>query len=229
MQLVFLEKKYIQGGAVEFSFTFDGALSWKPGQYLHIKLPHPKPDDRGEERWFTISSIPSEKRVCIATRIDNEHGSTFKQAMMKLKTGDSVEVSKPEGKFTIDDTHQDYVFVVGGIGITPIRSIMAGLDHSNKAIRAELLYANRDNDTVAFRDELEEFSKKNPSFHITYFYGQNHIDKNSLELVSSKLDSPIYYVSGPVSMVDAIKEILIEMGVDEVRIKLDHFPGYRAV
>lgn len=226
MKLTFKEKVAKQGSVTRFIFIPPKPIIWKPGQYLHYKLPHHNSDDRGDKRWFTISSAPFEKDIWITTRINNDKSSSFKHKLMGLNPGDIIEADGPEGDFIVEDLSKEYVFVAGGIGITPFRSILNQLHHEGKEIRVELLYANRDETNIAFKDELESISYAHPGFNITYFNGDNRIDETALKKVGSKLNDPIYYVSGPEPMVETFKITLETMGIDEAHSKYDYFPGY---
>ena len=229
MQLSLREVIPAEGDVRSFVFASAEPISWVPGQFIHYTLPHKDADQRGDERWFTISSAPHEGDIWITTRINQEYSSSFKQTLMAMKPGDTIEADIPEGDFTVDELTRDYVFVVGGIGITPFLSILKQLAHDGKEIRAELLYANRDEATIPFRSELEAFSRRHPGFKITYFIGDHFIDEAALRSAGAKLNDPLYFVSGPEPMVEAFKTKLEGMGIDEAHSKFDYFPGYDAV
>jgi ferredoxin-NADP reductase len=228
MKLLFVNHFTKPGGVERFVFTPEIPLTWEPGQYMHYTLPHENMDDRGDERWFTISSAPFEHEVWITTRISPDRGSSFKRALLELQPGTTIETDAPEGDFTLDNPTTQSIFVAGGIGVTPFRSIINQLHHDGKPLNIELLYANRDADTIPFKDELEAISKEHENFHITYFIGDNHIDENALREYGAKYDNPTYYVSGPEPMVEAFEATLKEIGIPEDRVKLDFFPGYEA-
>jgi ferredoxin-NADP reductase len=215
-------------GTKTFVFETEEPIAWQAGQYIHYTLHHDNPDSRGDERWFTISSAPHEKTIKITTRISPDAGSSFKKALQALIPGQEIEGEEPEGKFVIDDSSQGAVYVAGGIGITPFYSILKQLDHENKDINAELLYANRNQDDIPYHDELEALSEKHKDFNITYFTGDNKIDEESLKAFGDKSKDPIYYISGPEPMVEAFKSTLEHMGINENHSKFDYFPGYEA-
>ena len=85
-----------EGDVKEFSFQPPESFTWVAGQYMHYVLPH-EADDRGIERWFTISSAPSESDVRITTRINHEHSSSFKDALQQLEIGDEIEAEEHSG------------------------------------------------------------------------------------------------------------------------------------
>lgn len=228
MKLIFKQSKPVISNVKTFVFSPAEPLVWQAGQYIHYVLPHEDADDRGTERWFTISSAPFEEDVCITTRIFDDEASSFKKALSNLTAGHELEVDPPEGGFTISDTSRHYVFIAGGIGITPFRSILKQLDFEGKEVKIDLLYANKTEEDVVFKDELEALSAKHPEFTITYFIGENIIDEVALKQFHSS-DNPYIYISGPEPMVDSVKEKLTGIGFDESQIKLDHFPGYKEI
>lgn len=229
MKLVFKGKQVRQGNVTRFTFRPAEPVTWKPGQYIHYTIPHDNPDDRGIERWFTISSAPFENEIWVTTRINDVRSSSFKQTLLNLEPGEAIETGEPEGDFIVEDLTREYVFVAGGIGITPFRSILNQIHHDGQEIRVELLYANRDENSIAFKDELESLSQAHPGFNITYFNGDHRIDENALKAAGHKLNNPTYYISGPEPMTEAFKVTLDTMGVDQSHAKFDYFPGYESV
>jgi ferredoxin-NADP reductase len=230
MKLTLKEKRHELSNITTFVFAPPEPLSWDPGQFLHYTLPHDSPDDRGIERWFTISSAPFEHNIQITTRLNAERSSTFKTALAALEPGDQIEADAPEGDFVVSDPNRNHIFVAGGIGITPFRSILAQLNHDNQPINVELLYANRDENDIPFKEELESIASTHDNFHITYFIGDQKIDEATLRDFGQKAEDPIYYVSGPEPMSDAFKVVLREtMGLDKPHSRFDAFPGYPGV
>ncbi len=210
-----------------YSFVFhpDQPVTWQAGQYLKYTLPHDNPDERGINHYFTISSAPFEKVIRLTTRFDFEKGSSFKKALFALKIGQTVESKLPSGDFTLTDPDQEYVFIAGGIGITPFHSILLELDHTDKPINVTLLYANR-NDEIVFKDQLDQIANKNSNFKINYVINPSKIDQSSLPKLVTNFQAPIWYVSGPEPMVEKLSEILTDLGVAEDHLKQDFFPGY---
>jgi ferredoxin-NADP reductase len=70
-----------------------------------------------------------------------------------------------DGDFIVSDTKKHYVFIAGGIGITPFRSILKEAAHAGAPLRATLIYANR-NPKVTYRKELESMAKQNRFFDV---------------------------------------------------------------
>ncbi len=228
MKLNLIRKKTETYGIESFIFSYSEPLDWKAGQFLHFVLHHEPTDSRGSDRWFTVASAPFEKEVMITTRLANEKGSSFKAALNALKIGESIEISDIEGDFTVEDPTREYVFVAGGIGVTPFHSILKEADHDGTKLHVTLLYANRDHN-VPYQEELEQFAKNNPHLVIHYITSPKHIDEETFKRLVPDLQKPIFYVSGPEPMVESLGDTLKTLGVAADHIKQDYFPGYTNV
>ena len=225
MKLKLAEKKQETSDVTTFVFSVSEPLTWEGGVYLHYVLHHRPTDDRGSDRWFTISSAPFEKNPTITTRFSGEKSSSFKKKLFAMAIGEEIEVAASEGDFTFDNSAQEHVFIAGGIGITPFRSMLKQLDHDKKPIHVTLLYANRDQDIV-FQQELEAIASRNSDFKIHYIFSPEHIDEKKIREFITDIQKPVFYVSGPEPMVENLGNVLKEMGITENHIKQDWFPGY---
>jgi ferredoxin-NADP reductase len=227
MKLTLIERRVEVPGVESFVLEPEEVLRWNPGQYLHYVLHHEPTDDRGSDRWFTVSSAPFEAHPTITTRFADEKSSSFKKKLFSLTPGKSIEISRVEGDFTVEDASMQYVFIAGGIGITPFHSILKQADHDKVLLNATLLYGNRDEHAV-FKEELENFAKNNPGLSLNYVTAPEKIGEAAIRKSVPDLSKPLFYISGPAPMVFALSDTLKGMGVPETRIKLDDFPGYPA-
>ena len=220
-----LESKHQESlDTVSFRFKSAEIKDWKPGQYLHYTLEHPHPDSRGTERYFTISSAPFEGHIQITTRF-SERSSSFKKALRGMEVGAAIGADGLEGDFVVENPNRRLVFIAGGIGVTPYRSILLAMEDDGTPIDVDLLYANRDED-FPFKDELERLAEKHADLRIHYFAGSNRLDEQTIRASVEDLNAPVFYVSGPAPMVEAFDKLLKAMNVPESRIKTDDFPGY---
>ncbi|MGA2244123.1 MAG: FAD-dependent oxidoreductase [Verrucomicrobiota bacterium] len=228
MKLKLAAKRAESPGVMSFIFKPEQPLVWTAGQFLHYVLNHRATDDRGSDRWFTIASAPFEKHVMLTTRLTSRRGSTFKRALKKLKDGDIIEVSDLDGDFVIKNPQKDYVFIAGGIGITPFRAILMEAAHAGTLLRVRLLYANRGKVVTAYQRDLEDLGRRNPNLRIFYVFRPKHLDEATIREYVPDLRTPQFFVSGPEPMVERISRLLEKMGVVKKHIKLDWFPGYPA-
>ena len=199
-------------------------FSFYPGQYLDIELP--VNDPLGNTRAFTISSSPSEDFLMITTK---KGISQFKKTLYKLKAGDKISASHPAGTFILDET-ESAVFLAGGIGITPFRSIIKYALDQKLSTPITLLYSNSDNNFL-FKKELNQWQKLYPKESFAHPKLKIHYvvtDKDG-RLTSAKLRSivnSIYYLAGPPKMVDDFESMLLNLRVDPTNIRTDRFDGY---
>ena len=195
---------------------------------MNLTLPHENPDDRGVSRFFTIASAPHESRIMITTRIAQEQSSTFKKALMSMEEGQDISALPPQGEFIIEDYSKSYVFIAGGIGITPFRSILFDLDYIKKIKEMEifLIYSNRSNEIV-FKDEFDLLANQNSSFKVRYVISPEAINIEMLRIAVPYYRDKSYYISGPPGMVESFGESLAADNIGDSQINRDFFPGYQ--
>ena len=225
MKVELLEKYHETEDVISFIFKPLEDLKWKAGQFIYYKIPHSDPDSRGAMRHFTIASAPHENNIRLTTRFFKEDGSSFKKALKKLETGSQIDAFSNEGSFTVDNSRDKYIFIAGGIGITPFRSILMDLSYQNKISNIILFYGNRDKNIV-FKDKLEEISAKNPGLKIHYIISPVKIDFEILNREVPDLLDRRCYISGPMKMIKSIERSVIGGGVSPEKIKTDYFSGY---
>jgi len=224
-ELIFVKR--IENAPNVYSFIFQSPenFKWIAGQFIQITFPHDNTDSRGTRRFFSISSAPFEKNVMLTTRIETQNSSSFKKAFFNLKPETIVESTDPKGKLIVSKQDKKIIFVAGGIGITPIRSLILDLDYKNKLSNVDLLYANKDND-VPFRNDLENRKSNNSSFNIYYFISPDHISDETVKKIYGKFPDCRAFLSGPPGMVKSIEDLFISKGMTEENIKTDYFTGY---
>lgn len=228
MLLTFIEKVQNTPDCFSFFFNPSGPVIFKAGQYMNFTLPHDDPDNRGISRFFTIASAPHESRIMVTTRIAQERSSTFKKTLMRIKKGQNILAMPPQGEFIIEDYSKSYVFVAGGIGITPSRAILFDLDYNKKIkeMKIFLLYSNRGNDIV-FKDEFDLLANRNSSFKVRYVISPEVCNIELLRVVVPYYRDKVYFISGPAGMVKSIGESLSADKIPDSQLRYDFFPGYQ--
>ena len=216
-------------------------FNFYPGQYIDIGLP--VEDEFGNTRAFTISSSPTENFLMITPKI----GVTpFKKFMEKLKKEDVITSSHPAGTFTLDES-SPAVFIAGGIGITPFRSMIKYVLDMQISTPITLIYSV--NGEFAFKNELDIWQKQLPNLTILYLdtSREDRLNQGSfLKLYpiplgnavaassaytlypknASSQASLIFYLAGSHSFVDNLENILLNLGIDQTNIRTDRFDGY---
>jgi ferredoxin-NADP reductase len=223
MQLTLIDKEHLVDNIWAFRFQPDQPLDWIPGQFMQVELPHDHPDKEGTKRRFTVSSAPYEGFFQITTRVTQ---SAFKQALSKLAIGDKINLlEKPHGDFLWQDTAKPIVFVAGGIGVTPFRSILEQRHHEGKPLPVTLVYGGRSLESLPFRKDFDTWAKTDPTFNVIYEVSQPLTAKR-IEMLVPNLHDSLVYVSGPEPMVDALSDQFKVAGLPEDQLKQDWFPNY---
>lgn len=202
-----------------FSLIFEKPTNFRfyAGQYLDYELAVEDPN--GNTRAFTISASPTENFLMLSTKYGI---SPFKQALAQLKPGNEIKTSHPAGTFTLDEK-SPAVFIAGGIGITPFRSMIKYVSDQKLSTTITLIYSNSD-ENFLFKKELEDWKQSLEDF--TIIYHNSNLSGHLTELPPTTYHLPIYYLAGPPKMVDSFEKMLLELGVDKTNIRYDHFDGY---
>jgi ferredoxin-NADP reductase len=236
MQAQIKEKTDVAKGTLMVVFDLLGReVDFIPGQYFWVELPESGyNDERGLRRHISIVTSPNERGVLgLATRVRD---SAFKRTLAELPVGAEVDVEDPKGDFHLpEDTSKEYVFIAGGIGITIFRSMLKYIAEENLPYRITLLYSNRDRESTAFFDELEERERQIEGLKVVFTMTEDpdwdgetrRIDGDFLrEQLGSDLGSHTYIVSGPPAMVNGVADLLEGEGVPEEQVHRSRFAGY---
>jgi ferredoxin-NADP reductase len=216
-----------------FFFKPERPVQFTAGQYAEWTLKHPRPDNRGVKRWFTISSAPTDELVTITTKFNTERSSSFKKALFALQPGDELLMSDPMGDFVLPKLIQTpLVFVAGGIGVTPFHSILSWLAAVKEERPVKLLYAVRVEDEIVFQDTFDK-AHVQPTIVVSQPSAAWGGERGQLsaELILG-LEKPgedaLVYVSGPEPMVESLEKSLHKAGLKKQQLVLDFFPNYPA-
>ncbi len=223
-------------GTKEFIFSPDERIDFQPGQFIEWTLNTKRSDSRGNRRYFTIASSPTEKDFRLGVKF-YPNPSAFKESLNTLLIGDSIVASQLAGDFVLPKNETEkMVWIAGGIGVTPFRSMAQYIIDTHKKHDVVMLYANKTVAEISYRDVFDRAST-NAGLKVTYAInvekGENAgpIEYRMIDALMIKEKAPDYlertfYISGPHMMVAAFKNTLISMGVPSSRIYSDYFPGF---
>jgi NAD(P)H-flavin reductase len=153
--LDFVSARQLTPTTREFTFAPARRVSFRPGQYMELSLPHAKPDARGVRRTFSVASAPGAPTVAFGIRVP-EVASTFKRSLGELQPGTRLRGTSVGGDFLLPrDTTVPLLLVAGGIGITPFISQLAHITANGEHRDIVVVYAVRDTDELAYASELE--------------------------------------------------------------------------
>lgn len=226
-QVVILkEKKQLTHDVISFLFEPTRKFQFKAGQFLEWTLSHPKPDSRGVRRFFTIASSPTEEFVILASKFYDKP-STFKQTLHKMESGDEIVISGLGGEFILPvDTNKKLVFIAGGIGITPFRSMVKYMVDTKEQRDVILLFSNKTPEDIVFKEIFNDATKLGVKTVYVNTDKDGFIDEKLIEKEVDDWKDRTFYISGPEPMVEAFEKMIAGMGVPKVQIKRDYFPGY---
>lgn len=231
------KKEEVAESTMAFYFEKPTGFQFKPGQFANLTLLNPpETDAEGNGRTFSIASAPLEEDLMFATRMRD---TAFKRVLKTMSLGTEITLAGPFGSFTLhSDSSRPGVFIAGGIGITPFRSMILNASKSRFPHRLLLIYSNRRPEDAAFMQELEGIEKGNTRYRLVGTMTQleksrqkwagrtGFLDKQMLSETIDDLKVSICYVSGPPAMVSAIGHALSELGISEDAIRCEEFAGY---
>lgn len=224
-----LKKRIIENPRVEsFVFKPTTPISFLAGQYFCLTMPDRGFFDQfGLMRELSAASAPEESHIMFTAK----KGVTgFKDTLFSLKDGDTVKAEGPYGSFYIKDEEYDqkHLFIAGGVGIAPFRSILTTSRYPQKSI---LLHALKGPEDAIFETELPTIASRIPVY-TTYTQSSEKADfqgRVTKEMILS-LTTPAnttYWICGSPLMIREVSEVLEELGVHAKNIKTEKFTGYR--
>jgi len=220
----------------EFAFAKRKNFKFIPGQYMEWALPHAQTDSRGNRRYFSFSSSPTEKMISITVKF-YENSSSYKTKLFNLKRNENIITDQVAGDFTLPkDLKKPLVFIAGGVGITPFRSMIKYILDKNLKADIILIYSNKTKDDILFSDifKIANSNGIKTIYNLTDLKSipsgwqgtTGHITKDLIQKNIPDFDKRIFYISGPQLMVQNFEQTLRESGVGRRMIKTDFFPGY---
>lgn len=229
-------KRQISPRAFEFIFGVNRKLAFAPGQYMEWTLGHDEPDSRGNRRYFTLASAPTESDLRLGVRF-NDPSSSYKEAMLELDQGDEIIAGQLAGDFTMPrNPAQPLIFIAGGIGVTPYRSMIKYLLDKHQRRPVTLFYAAAAVRDFVYQDVFEQAERKLGirTIHIAerlegmpegWVGLQGVLTPETIQTYAPGYRKALYYISGPSGMVDSVKDMLRTMGIPSGQIKTDFFAG----
>ncbi len=245
-----LEERFeVAEGTTAFVFGTSGSdFSFRAGQYVEIGLESMLyTDEKKNHREFSIASSPTDEGILmVATRMT---GSAFKKTLAEMPLGTEAKVEGPYGNFTLhENPAKKAVFIAGGIGITPCRSIIKYATEQKLSHNITLIYSNRNPESAAFLKDLERWERENRNFKLLATMTQaegappspelrragkepwtgltGYVDANFLKTQLQNFTDTIFYIVGPPAMVAGVTKALKEAGVSRDDMRFEEFTGY---
>ncbi|MBN1870902.1 MAG: FAD-dependent oxidoreductase [Candidatus Omnitrophica bacterium] len=209
-------------------------VDFTAGQFMKVTL---KVNQENQSKYFSISNSPTEKGYYEFTKKITE--SDFSKALDRLKAGDPLTLDLPKGSFTLKEEDKKAAFLSGGIGITPLRSMIQYAVDMNLKVNIVLLYGNHTEKDIVFREDLDALSDHSQNVRIIHTLDSPDIDRNRWRgrtgLINAQMikeEVPDYqerkfFICGPPQMVLALNKTLKDdLEIQADRIKTEKFSGY---
>lgn len=207
-------------------------MDYTAGQYTELYLKHGNPDDRGEKRWFTLSSAPGQELVSITTKYaGDDQSSTFKKTLFSLQPGTEVDLAEAMGDFVLPkDVSIPLIFVAGGIGLTPFHSMMEWMASRGEKRTITFIYGVRNEDEIVFTPTFER-----AGVHATIVVSEpseawggerGRLTAEMILGLAKPTGTSLIYMSGPEPMVEALEKDMQAAGINKRQLVGDFFPGY---
>ena len=232
-----LAKEEVARDTMSFRFAKPAGFEYTAGQFADYTLQNPaETDAEGDIRGFSLSSAPYEPFLMATTRLRD---TAFKRVLRNSPIGTELALDAPWGSFTLHHkTERPAVFLTGGIGITPVRSIVLQSVYDDTGHQITVFDSNKRPEDAAFLDEFTQVSADNGRIRFVPTMSRmdtserewsgetGHVDAAMLSRHLDDLVAPIYYLCGPGAMVKAMRTVLQGIGVDSDDIRTEEFTGY---
>jgi ferredoxin-NADP reductase len=208
-------------------------LDFSPGQFLQVIFDQADSNNKELNKYLSFSSSPLHSYIEVTKRLS---GSAFSQKMRDLKTGDEVSIKAPLGSCVFKESYKKIGFLIGGIGITPVISIIEYIMDSRLDTDVCVIYSNRTDEEIAFKKELDYWQAHNKNIKLSYIVTECQpkdptciFGKVDTALVKEKMcdiHEKTMFIFGPPKMVDAMNTLCVQLGCDMANVKRENFIGY---
>jgi ferredoxin-NADP reductase len=236
LMLQLKQKVQLAPDVYDFIFAPARKFAFAPGQYMEWTLGYHNPDSRGNRRYFTLASSPTEDNLRLGVKF-YEKSSTFKQALLSMDRGTAIVASHLAGDFVLPNSpNQKCVFIAGGIGITPFRSMIKYLLDTRQHRPLVLFYVNRTIDDIVYKDVFDK-AQQRIGLKVIYtltdtnripagWTGEiGHITPRLIKAEVPDYQKCVFYISGPPRLVESLRDLLDKLNVPSNHIKTDFFLG----
>lgn len=221
------KKTQLTPDTYDYVFAIDKPIKFTPGQYMEFTLDHSHPDSRGNRRYLSLASSPTERELRVGIKFGSPP-SSYKRNLLVMTEGQNIAAGQLIGDFTLPkDPNKKLVFIAGGIGITPYRSMLKYLVDTNQKRNIVVLYSAKNKLEFVYRDVLAEAENK-LGVRIIYIdtETQGHMDQARLMGVIPDYRERTFYISGSHRVVTAFEDVLRQLKIPRRQIITDYFPGF---
>lgn len=216
-----------------FRFRCSEKINFFPGQFVQVIFNETDPADNDSNKYLSLSASPTKDYFEVTKRLSESY---FSQKLKNLKTGDEILFKGPMGNCIFSESDKKIVFLIGGIGITPVISILEYIVEKNLDNDVILIYSNKSEEEIAFWEELDDLKKTGQNLNIFYLVTDvspkrsvclyTRINQDFLAAKIPDFRGRVFFIFGPPKMVDDLRDMVLEIGCPEENIYLEKFVGY---
>ncbi|MCU0666499.1 MAG: FAD-binding oxidoreductase [Candidatus Omnitrophica bacterium] len=232
-RMKFIEKIPRTPTVISFRFFPQERVDFLPGQFMRLIFDEHNPGNKELNKYLSLSCGTDKGYIEVTKRIS---ASSFSNKLLGLNKDDSVSVQGPLGSCVFEKQFKKVSFLVGGIGITPVISMLEYVLSNKIQSDISVFYSNRNEEEIAFKKQLDDWMEINKSLKVYYtvtecapkdkncFYGG--INKELLSANICDAQERVIFIFGPPKMVEAMQVLAQGINCPQTNIKTEKFIGY---
>lgn len=234
LKVIFQKKMEVVPGVMSFEFLLDEEFSFVAGQFIKICFDPADESNKNLNKFLSLSCVSGAKEIQVTKKISE---SEFSKKLQSLQPGDGVWIKGPMGTCVYPQDADKVGFLVGGIGITPVISMLEDLAVKQVKCDVHLVYGNWKENLIAFKEKLDRWeSGALESLKVTHVLAEvesegspfvkGFISREVIEACMPDYRQRKIYILGPPKMVETMKSLCQDMGISQENMKTESFMGY---
>jgi ferredoxin-NADP reductase len=233
VKIKFIEKVKRTEDIISFRFLPPAKIDFMPGQFLRLIFDENNRDNRDLNKYLSFSCSPQKPYIEVTKRLSK---SAFSNKLINLSSGSEILAQAPLGNVVFGEEMKSIAFLVGGIGVTPVISILEYICEKKLDTDVVMFYSNRNEEDIAFKDELDAMRRANKNIKIVYTITDckpkdeacsfGVIDRNLIEAKTLDLDRRVIFIYGPPGMVKAMQGLCFNLDCKKENLRVENFIGY---
>lgn len=221
------EKIKLSNDTYDFLFTPDDPINFTAGQYMEFTFDHANPDARGNRRYLSLANSPTEPDIRLGVKF-GDPPSSFKKNLFEMTKDQKIVASQLIGDFTLPgDKNKKLVFIAGGIGITPFRSMIKYLLDTDQKRDIVMIYSAKTKDEFVYDEILKDAKEKlGAKIILNESSTQGHMEPETIAKEIPDYKQRTFYISGSHGVVMSFEDMIKKLGVSRKQIVTDYFPGF---
>jgi len=216
-----------------FRFSTEEKIDFMPGQFLQVVLDRQDRSNKALNKYLSFSSGPQKDYIEVTKKLTD---SEFSNRLKNLRQGEEVLFKAPMGKCIFKDEYNQVGFLVGGIGITPVISILEHIADNKIDTDVCLFYSNWTKKDIAFKEQLDAWSRDNGNIKVLHMvescefdeegYFAGRINEEFIKNRACDFEKRMCFIFGPPAMVNSMKDICLKLDIPKERLLTESFIGY---